>query len=71
MYAAVLAKHWKPAFGNVPLASRTRDRIKAQLGRLLGTGLSASRVKSVLNVLQACLTAAVEDGLTLNAESYR
>jgi integrase len=49
MYAAVLAKHWKPAFDNVPLASLTCDRIKAQLGRLLGTGLSASRVKSVLN----------------------
>jgi len=63
MYGTVLAKHWKPALGNLPLASLTREHVKTQLGRLLASGLSATRVKSVLNVLQACLSAAVEDNV--------
>jgi integrase len=63
MYETVLTKHWKPAIGSSPLNALTRERIKAHLGTLLGSGLSTSRVKGALNVLRACLTAAVEDGL--------
>lgn len=62
MYEGVLTKHWKPAIGNAPLTALSRDQIKTHLGKLLASGLSANRVKGALNVLRACLTAAVEDG---------
>ena len=62
MYEAVLTKHWKPVLGTAPLTALSREQIKVHLGKLLASGLSASRVKGALDVLRACLTAAVEDG---------
>ena len=63
MYGTVLTKHWTPVLGPKPLATISREQVKTQLGKLLASGLSANRVRGTLNVLRACLTAAVEDGL--------
>jgi hypothetical protein len=49
--------------GPKPLTSITREVVKTQLGKLLAAGLSPGRARGALNVLRACLTAAVEDGL--------
>jgi integrase len=63
-YEMVLRKHWLPALGRLPLTGVTRDQIKEVLTEKLGAGLKPRTVKGHLDVLRACLTAAVEDSLT-------
>jgi hypothetical protein len=58
----LLATACATAIGTTPLSALSREQVKGHLGKLLASGLSASRVKGALNVLRACLTAAVEDG---------
>lgn len=60
-YETILRKHWFPHLGRLPLSAITRDRVKTVLGEKLAGGLKPSTVKGALNVLRACLNAAVED----------
>lgn len=60
-YETILRKHWFPQLGRLPLSAITRDRVKTVLGEKLAAGLKPSTVKGALNVLRACLSAAVED----------
>jgi len=62
-YEAILRKHWFPAFARMPLTALTRDRIKAVLAEKSGSGLKSKTIKGHLDVLRACLSAAVEDDL--------
>lgn len=61
-YRSVLARQWTPVFGDLPLTAITRDRIKAELARLAATHQADSIRGNLLVALQACLSAAVEDG---------
>ena len=61
-YRSVLARQWTPVFGDLPLTAVTRDRIKAELARLAATHQADSIRGNLLVALQACLSAAVEDG---------
>ena len=51
------------AAGRTPLTALTRERIKAVLGEKSGGGFKPKTVKGHLDVLRACLSAAVEDQL--------
>jgi integrase len=62
-YEMVLRKHWLPALGRLPVRGVTQDHIKTVLMDKLGAGLKPRTVKGHLDVLRACLSAAVEDGL--------
>ncbi|MBI3455457.1 MAG: site-specific integrase [Candidatus Rokubacteria bacterium] len=71
MYETALRKHWTPTLGARPLTAITREQVKTRLGEMLTAGLRPSRVKGALNILRACLNAAVEDGLILGNPAAR
>lgn len=62
-YEKLLARHWFPVLGDVPLTAITRDSLKGELARLASILRTTSIRGNVLVALQACLSAAVEDGL--------
>jgi integrase len=62
-YDMILRKHWHPAVGRLALISVTRDHIKTVLTEKLGAGLKPRTVKGHLDVLRACFSTAVNDGL--------
>src|SRR5262245_2403962 len=62
-YEMILRKHWVAILGQLPLTALTRERIKAVLGEGAIKGFKPRTVKGHLDVLRACLSAAVEDQL--------
>lgn len=60
-YEAILRKHWFPTLARLSLSAVTRERIKAVLAEKSRRGFKSKTVKNHLDVLRACLSAAVED----------
>lgn len=71
MYETALRKHWMRSLGSLPLSAITREHVKTRLGEMLTAGLKPSRVKGALNIVRACLNAAVEDGVILGNPAAR
>src|SRR5712692_7830495 len=66
-YERAYTLHLKPVFGTKYLQDVTREQVKRLLAEKLESGLSRSRVMGILNVLDAVLNSAVEDGhLSMN-----
>ncbi len=66
-YERAYTLHLKPVFGTKYLQDVTREQVKRLLAEKLESGLSRSRVMGILNVLNAVLNSAVEDGhLSMN-----
>src|SRR5712692_2118065 len=66
-YERAYTLHLKPVFGTKYWQDVTREQVKRLLAEKLESGLSRSRVMGILNVLNAVLNSAVEDGhLSMN-----
>jgi len=61
-YERISRLYLKPVFGTKHLQDVTREQVKRLLAETLESGLSRSRVTTILNVLSAVLNSAVEDG---------
>src|SRR5262249_6418104 len=60
-YNAILRKHWFPTLGSLPITSLTREHIKSVLVSKSAAGFKPKTVKGHLDILRACLSAALED----------
>ena len=61
-YAEVMRKHWLPQLGHLDLPALSRAQIREAIHTFFQQGLATSTVRWFLNVLQSCLSAAIEEG---------
>jgi integrase len=63
-YVSLLKNHVLPAFGNDPVASISRQRLKTYIVTLENSGVGAGTIRNVVrNVLKPVLDVAVDDGM--------
>jgi integrase len=70
-YERVCRLYLTPVFGTKHLPDITREQVKRLLAEILERGLSRSRTMTILNVLNAILNSAVEDGHLIKNPALR
>ena len=71
LYSRVMERHWLPALGDLELAAITREHVMDVMTHKLREGIKPITMKSLLNILHACLHAAVDDGVLTASPAAR